>query len=164
MTSKLCVTQSEGPPRDWQAEAARARKQVNFEGFDFISAQDVGWPRADPSRQTAFKRVAADYPQDQPAAQQKVSASHSSTVHKDTKNQADRKLLVKTVELDFSNTQKQKNFNRTNGSVLHKMHQKEIPKELIEKGGNAKLIPSTKKGIDIKLAANQSKALENKSV
>jgi len=35
---------------------------------------------------------------------------------------------------------------------------------LIEKGGNAKLIPATKKGIDIKLAANQSKALENKSV
>jgi hypothetical protein len=42
MTSKLFVTQSEGPPRDWQAEAARARKQVNFEGVDFFSAQDVG--------------------------------------------------------------------------------------------------------------------------
>ena len=44
------------------------------------------------------------------------------------------------------------------------MHQKQIPKELIEKGGNSKLIPASKKGIDIKLAANQSKALENKSV
>ena len=78
---------------------------------------------------------------------------------------------MKTIEFDFSRdlkggmpkTGKQASYNKSNSSLLHQMHQTPVPLEIRSKGQEKKLFPAAKKGVSMKLSANQSSILADKS-